>query len=125
MRGCFGLSGMAWTRPGTTSDMSIQVLHYEFLGPVAISEWEPPMEKVVYVVLARERDQFNLAYVDVCESTDSRSFFVSNASFKCWLEMAGSEQYLYVAILPMFESSPTERRLVMDRIVSLTKPPCN
>ncbi len=105
--------------------MSIQILQHEFLGPVRLSEWGPPMEKVVYVVLARDKDRFHLVYADVCERTDDRSFFVSNDSFKCWMERAGSEDNLYLAILPMFASDPPGRRFVLDRIVNSTKPPCN
>lgn len=105
--------------------MTIQILHYEFLGPIRMSEWGPPMEKVVYVVLAREKDRFHLMYADVCEHTDDKSFLVSNESFKCWIEKAGSEQNLYLSILPMFDSDSGQRRFVLDRIVHSTKPPCN
>ena len=105
--------------------MSIQILQHEFLGPVRLSEWGPPMEKVVYVVLARDKDRFHLVYADVCEHTDDMSFFVSNGSFKCWMERAGSEENLYLAILPMFASDPLRRRFVLDRIIDSTKPPCN
>lgn len=105
--------------------MSIQILHYEFLGPVALDEWGPPMEKVVYVILSRNKDQFRLVYADVCEKTDDLSFFVSNPAFKCWVSLAGSDRNLYLAILPLFESSPGKREYVLDRIVSSLKPPCN
>ena len=105
--------------------MSIQILHYEFLGPVRMSEWGPPMEKVVYAVLAREKDRFHFVYAGVCEHTGDKSFFVSNDLFKCWMERAGSEQNLYLAILPMFESAPSERQFVLDRIIHSAKPPCN
>lgn len=105
--------------------LAIQIMHYEFLGPVPMSEWGPPMEKVVYVVLARDGDRFHMVYADVCESTDDKSFFVSNDSFKCWMKRAGSERYLYLAILPMFESDPQGRRFVLDRILQSAKPPCN
>lgn len=97
--------------------MSIQILPHEFLGP--------PMEKVVYVVLARDKYRFHLVYAAVCEHTDDRSFFVSNDSFKCWMERAGSEESLYLAILPMFTSDPPGRRFVLDRTINSTKPPCN
>jgi len=29
--------------------MSIQILLYEFLGPIKLSEWGPPMEEVAYI----------------------------------------------------------------------------
>lgn len=105
--------------------MTIQLLHYEFLGPVALDNWGPPMEKVVYAILAREEDLFHLAYIDVCENTDEPSFFVSNTTFKCWIDKAGSEKNLYLAILPMFDSDTKGRRHVYDSLVSALNPPCN
>lgn len=83
------------------------------------------MEKVVYAVLAREKDRFHLAYVDVCESTKEPSFFVSNPSFKCWIERAGYERNLYLAILPMFDADKTGRAHVKDKLVASLRPPCN
>lgn len=83
------------------------------------------MEKVVYAILAREKDLFHLVYIDVCEDTTEPSFFVSNAAFKCWIGKAISEQSLYLAILPMFDSDPRGRKHVSDRLVAILKPPCN
>lgn len=105
--------------------VTIQLLHYEFLGPVALDKWGPPMTKVVYAILAREKDLFHLAYIGICEDTDEPSFFVSNTAFKCWIDKAASEQNLYLAILPMFNSDAMGRKHVCDRLVSVLKPPCN
>lgn len=105
--------------------VSIQILHYEFLGPVRLSEWGPPMEKVIYAILVRDKDRFHLTYVDVCEHTDDKAFFTGNDSFKCWMQRARIEQNLYLAILPMFESDASGRRFVLDRIIHSIKPPCN
>lgn len=103
----------------------IQILHYEFLGPVPLSEWGPPMEKVVYVVLSRNKDRFHPVYAGVCERTEDASYFVSNDSFSCWLKQSGSEANTYLAILPMFEGSAEERQYVLDKILHSMKPPCN
>ncbi len=105
--------------------MSIQILHYEFLGPVALDQWGPPMEKVVYVMLSRNKDQFRPVYAGVCEKTDDKAFFVSNPAFKCWVSLAGSDRNLYLAILPLFDSGPDKRKYVLEKIVSSIKPPCN
>ena len=90
-----------------------------------MDEWGPPMENVIYAMLARQKDQFHLVYVDVCESTQEASFFVSNPDFKCWMEKARSEQNLYVAILPMFDADAGGRKHVRDRLVLALRPPCN
>ena len=105
--------------------MTLQVLHYEFLGPVSLSEWGPPMEKVVYLLLSRDNEKFHIIYVDECEKTEDQDFFTKNSLFKRWLDLAGSEANLYLCILPLFESTPQERRSIVSRIVSYYRPVCN
>ncbi|MDH3203382.1 MAG: hypothetical protein OEL81_01735 [Nitrosopumilus sp.] len=105
--------------------MSIQILQYEFLGPIPLDEWGPPMEKLVYLIMSRDKDRFNIVYVGDCEKTDDKSFFVQHSHFKCWVQQSGSEKSLYVAILPMFESSDIRRKNVLNKIMTRYKPPCN
>ncbi len=105
--------------------MSIQILQYEFLGPISLDEWGPPMEKLVYLILSRDKDKFNIVYVGDCEKTNDKSFFVQHSHFKCWVKQSGSEKSLYLAILPMFESSNDHRQNVLNRIMTRYKPPCN
>ncbi|MDX1533798.1 MAG: hypothetical protein R3230_06315, partial [Nitrosopumilaceae archaeon] len=62
--------------------MSIQILQYEFLGPIRLSEWGPPMEKVVYLIMSRDKDRFNIIYADECEKTEKNDFFTQNDQFK-------------------------------------------
>lgn len=83
------------------------------------------MEKVVYLILARDQDKFNIVYVGDCEETDDKSFFVQHSLFKCWVEKSGSEKSLHLAILPMFESSDESRKIVLNRIMTRYNPPCN
>jgi len=105
--------------------LSIQILQYEFLGPIALNEWGPPMEKLVYLILSRDKDKFNILYVGDCEKTDEKSFFVQHPNFKCWVKHSGSEQSLFLAILPLFESSDIHRKNVLNKIMTHYKPPCN
>lgn len=105
--------------------MSIQILQYEFLGPVSIEEWGPPMEKVVYLILGRDKDSFRILYAGDCEKTDEKSFFVDNTNFKCWISQAGSEKSLYLAILPLFEDSEERRLYILKKIIAHYKPSCN
>ena len=105
--------------------LSIQILQYEFLGPISISEWGPPMEKLVYLILSRNKDKFDIIYVGNCQKTDDTSFFTSHEQFKCWQNQSGSESSLYLAILPMFESSDEKRNNVVQKIISQYKPHCN
>ena len=105
--------------------LSIQILHYEFLGPVPLDEWEPPMEKLVFLILSREGDNFNIVYAGDCERTDKKSFFVQHPDFKCWVRQSRSERSLYLAILPMFDSTDNHRHDILDKIKTHYKPPCN
>lgn len=105
--------------------MSIQILQYEFLGPIKLDEWGPPMEKTVYLILSRTQDSFNILYVGDCKKTVEEDFFVKNSDFKCWIQKSGSENSLYLAILPMFDSSQLKRKGIIEKILLRYKPPCN
>ena len=105
--------------------MSIQILQYEFLGPIPLKEWGPPMEKLVYLILSRDKDNFEIVYVGDCEKTDNKAFFEQNSNYKCWVEKSGSEESLYLAILPLFESSAEKRQNVFSKILTHYKPLCN
>lgn len=107
------------------SSLSIQILQYEFLGPIPLDEWGPPMEKLVFLILSRNEDKFNIVYVGDCEKTDDKSFFVQHPHFKCWIQQARSEKSLHLAILPMFESNDDYRQNVINKIMTHYKPPCN
>lgn len=105
--------------------LSIQILQYEFLGPIRLSEWGPPMEKVVYLIMSRDKDRFNIIYADECEKTEKNDFFTQNDQFKCWIKNGGYEENLYLCIFPMFDSEPHERKRVLDKIISGYNPICN
>ena len=105
--------------------MAFQILQYEFLGPVPMAEWGPPMEEVVYVLLASDGERFSVVYADQCSKSDDPAFFTKNPRFKCWMERAGAEKNLSVAVLPMFGSSGDQRARVVRQILQKYRPPCN
>ena len=105
--------------------MSIQILQYEFLGPIPLEEWGPPMEKLVYLILSRDKDKFNIVYVGDCKKTEDKSFFVRHSKYKCWIKHSGSEKSLHLAILPLFESDSERRKIVFQKILAHYKPLCN
>ena len=100
-------------------------MQYEFLGPIKLDEWGPPMEKVVYLILSRKKDTFKILYADECEKTNENGFFIKNPNFKCWINKAGSEKFLYLAILPMFESESEQRKRTLSKIIARYQPICN
>jgi len=83
------------------------------------------MEKVVYLIMSRQKDSFNIIYAGDCEQTTDEGFFTNHPSFKCWTEQSGSEKSLYIAILPMFESGNDERKQILDKIITCYHPICN
>ena len=105
--------------------LSIQILQYEFMGPIPLDDWGPPMEKLIFLILSRDKDKFQIVYVGDCEKTEDKSFFVQHPQFKCWVEQSGSENLLHLAILPLFDSSPEYRKNVHAKIISHYKPVCN
>ena len=105
--------------------MTIQILHYEFLGPINLTEWGPPMGKVVYVILARNKDTFKIIYIDELENANENDFFTKNQKFKCWLTHAGSEKNLYLSIYQMPDSEEKDRKRLVTKALELYKPICN
>ena len=105
--------------------MTIQILYYEFLGPVKLSDWGPPMDEVVYTIMAREKDTFKIIYVDQSEKTKELDYFTKNTKFKCWLTNAGSENNLYLSIYPMPDSEEKERKKIVAKAIERYKPICN
>ena len=119
------ISGKKKSQFHQTLLLTIQILHYEFLGPIKLSEWGPPMEEVVYVLMAREKDSFKIIHVDESEKTEEKDFFTKKDKFKCWISHAGSENNLYLAILPMWGSDKDDRNQVVRNTISKYKPVCN
>ena len=105
--------------------MSIQILQYEFLGPIKLSEWGPPMDRVVYIIFYRNKDVFNMIYVAESDKTEAQDFFTKNDQFKCWLSYTDKEENLYLSIYPMWESSQPQRNQLVKKIIRKYKPVCN
>ena len=105
--------------------LAIQILHYEFLGPIEISEWGPPMNQLIYLLFSKTKNGFNILYASQVEKTEKTDFFTQDEKFKCWLQHAGSENLLYLAIYPMPDSEESDRERVVQKIISKYKPPCD
>jgi hypothetical protein len=105
--------------------LTIQILHYEFLGPILLSDWGPPMEEVVYAMFSRTKDSFNVIYVGESDKTDETDFFIKHEKFKCWLTHAGSDSHLYLSIYPMWNSEKEERLAIVNKAIARYRPVCN
>jgi hypothetical protein len=83
------------------------------------------MEKLVYLILSSDKDKFDILYVGKCEKTEDESFFTHHPSYNCWTQHMGYGKSLFLAILPLFESSDGERQNIVNKIMTLYKPVCN
>jgi len=90
-----------------------------------LSEWGPPMDKVVYIIFSKNKDVFNMIHVAESDKTEAGDFFKKNDQFKCWMSYAGMEENLYLSIYPMWESSESQRRQLENKIIARYKPVCN
>jgi hypothetical protein len=82
------------------------------------------MEKVIYLIMSRQKDSFKIIYADHCEQTYDEKFLTNHTNLKCWNDSA-LEKSLYLAILPMFESGNEERKRISDLIIARYNPSCN
>jgi len=105
--------------------LAIQIFQYEFLGPILLDEWGPPMEEVVYLIMARQNEKFTILYVDETEKVTEKDFFTKNPRFKCWLTNSGKEKNMYLSIYPMWKSERSERLRIVHKVISGFKPVCN
>ncbi|MEO9308858.1 MAG: hypothetical protein ABI337_01015 [Nitrososphaera sp.] len=105
--------------------MAIQILQYEFLGPIKLSEWGPPMAEVVYLVLRRTKETFEIIYAGESEKTEETDFFTKNDKFRCWIQNAGHEENLYLSIYPMWGSTQEDRKRILNKIIQRYRPKCN
>ena len=105
--------------------MTMQILSYEFLGPIKLSEWGPPMEEVLYLIMSKTKETFQMIHAGESDKTDDGGFFTKHEKFKCWIEEAGFEQNLYLCIYPMWGSTPEQRARITHKIIQKYGPPCN
>ena len=66
-----------------------------------------------------------MLYASQVEKTEKTDFFTQDEKFKCWLQHAGSENLLYLAIYPMPDSEESDRERIVQKIISKYRPPCN
>ncbi len=50
--------------------------------------------------------------------------FSQNDDFKCWIQHAGNEDFMYLSILPLWESDEPERKRIVEKIIAKYRPLC-
>lgn len=107
------------------TDVTLRILHYDFAGPIPVSDWGPPMAKAIYILLARSRDRFIIIYADDCEDTNKIDYLTGNPLFGKWVRAAGGERNLYICALALPNSDAARRARIVSKIVATYKPVCN
>ena len=112
-------------KPCTISNaMTLQILNYEFLGPINLSEWGPPMEEVLYLILSKTSETFSIIYAGQSGKTDDGQFFTKHERFQCWSQLSGQKN-LHLAIYPMWGSTEQQRLNILKKIIQKYTPKCN
>ncbi len=104
--------------------MGIAISGILFDGPYSLSDFDVPEGGTVYCVLYKQADSWHLVYVGETSNLDKKNV---NAHPKrsCWIERAGSELNLYIAIYPMPDSTQRHRQRIQSKIKYENEPPCN
>ena len=66
--------------------LTIQILQYEFLGPIKLSEWGPPMDRVAYIIFSKNKD------VESDECRKYRTWVIADQELEEILKNAQNEE---------------------------------
>ena len=109
--------------------MAIRYGDYVFDAPAPVAPWSAPHVAGVYAILVADQTcqpmPFRVIYFGESRNMSARGSFRGHPRYPCWIREAGSEQSLYIAVYPMSESTPEQRRAVADRLISEIAPVCN
>ncbi|MEN6424001.1 MAG: hypothetical protein ABFE13_01460 [Phycisphaerales bacterium] len=109
--------------------MGVELNNHPFTSPAPITLWEPPCCAAVYAIFARGPScgpgSSRLIYVGESDSLSERGFWHSHPHHGCWLQQAGGDDNLYIALHLMPVSTPKERHTVQAEIIAACRPCCN
>ncbi len=111
------------TRSG--GEIGIRYDRYFFDGPVPISTWAPPDRAGVYAILVPGQLGPDLVYFGESGNLSRLRKFRHNPKYPCWLEKAGSEEYVLVAFHLAPQSTRGQRRAIRKRLIAQYRPTCN
>ena len=82
------------------------------------------MDKVIYIIFKQDKSGFVPLYACESDNTEQNDFFTQNDSFKCWIQHAGNEDFMYLSFLPLCESYEPERKRIVEKIIAKYRPLC-
>lgn len=110
--------------------MSIELGGMKFEGPTAVAEWEPSKGAAVYAIMMkphpREKPEtFLVLYFGQSGNLSGRGFVRSHQKFGCWINKSGSIRNLFVGVLPLPDSTESQRRGIESQLIARYRPDCN
>lgn len=104
--------------------MNIAISGILFDGPYSLSSWDAPGGAAVYSVLYKQEGSWNVTYVGETSDLDERCI-AAHHERDCWIDRAGSESSLHIAVYPMPNSTEQQRKRIQVKIKFENEPPCN
>lgn len=96
--------------------MSITYGNYLFKGPIPIVEWKPPYKAGIYTLLIPDPRwdpiPYRPIYIGESGNLSRRDFIRAHRQYPDWIQLAGSEDNLYIAVYLMPNSTPGERGVI-------------
>lgn len=102
---------------------------YEFSEPVQLIHWVPPSIAGLYAILIPDNTYnprpFRVIYFGETKNYSERGFIRSHHKYSAWLNVAGSEDNLYVSTFFMVLSPSLQRVVTETYLINEYRPVCN
>ena len=112
-------------RGSTGMDTDSEEIHLDgisFTKPFPMDEWDPPKKAALYLIL--RKDDGMIIYVGESGNLDDREFWKGHQKYNCWVRVAGAEKNLAIALYPMADSTPIQRKEIESSLVKKLQPLC-
>ena len=93
-----------------------------FGKPFPVEEWNPPKKAALYLIL--RKDDGMIIYVGESGNLEDRDFWRGHHKYNCWVRVAGAEKNLAIALYPMVDSTPVQRKELESSLVRKLQPLC-
>ncbi|MGD9162813.1 MAG: GIY-YIG nuclease family protein, partial [Desulfobacteraceae bacterium] len=99
---------------------------YTFSGPYKLFQFQAPKSAGIYAILKDNPNKaVDVLYVGQTKDFSDRGLIRLHHRYRCFVENAGGEFNVMVAILQMPTSTEDQRKKVESRLIGVYNPPCN
>jgi len=102
----------------------VEIGKYYFVGPFLLKENDLIGGPVVYAVLCKNNEEYDIMYIDEVEK---RAQLLKHSQYRCWLNNCNQKlKNLYLAVLwtPLDKYSSKQREEIQEELKSQISPPC-